>query len=439
LFIAPSCSLLHVPVSLGREGKLDAELKAWLAFADEKLGEIATLAKGAVYGASAIEQELRVSDLVVACRAASSRVRNEAVRARVRSFDDGAWKRPSYDKRASVQRTALDLPLLPTTTIGSFPQTDEIRQARAAYRHGRLDAAGYDGAMREAVAYAVAAQEAIGLDVLVHGEPERNDMVEFFGERLDGFAVTDAGWVQSYGSRCVKPPILFGDVQRRRTMTVDLAVYAQSLSRKPVKGMLTGPVTILKWSFVRDDQSLEATCRQIAVAIRDEVIDLETAGLRIVQVDEAALREALPLKASQRAEFLRWAVASFRIATGGVADTTQIHTHMCYAEFSDIMEAIEALDADVISIEAARSDMSILSSVAGLNQVGPGVYDIHSPRIPGEEELADLIRIAARAYAPERLWVNPDCGLKTRTWRDVDPALRALVAAAKTVRSELAR
>ncbi|GIL39695.1 5-methyltetrahydropteroyltriglutamate--homocysteine S-methyltransferase [Roseiterribacter gracilis] len=441
LLVAPSCSLLHVPVSLGREHRLDPELKSWLAFADEKLGEIATLSKGAVYGAGAIEQELRVSDLVVACRAASSRVRNETIRARVRSFDAKSWKRKSYDARATAQRATLALPLLPTTTIGSFPQTDDIRQARAAHRRGTLDTAGYDQAMRDAVAYAVAAQEDIGLDVLVHGEPERNDMVEFFGEQLDGFAVTEAGWVQSYGSRCVKPPILFGDVQRRNAMTVDLAVYAQSLSKKPVKGMLTGPVTILKWSFVRDDQPLEATCRQIAVAIRDEVIDLERAGLRVVQVDEAALREALPLEASQRANFLRWAVESFRIATGGVGDATQIHTHMCYAEFSDIMAAIEALDADVISIEAARSDMSILSSVAGhrLNEVGPGVYDIHSPRVPDEAELAGLIRTAVRSYAPERVWVNPDCGLKTRAWRDVDPALRALVAAAKTVRAELAQ
>jgi 5-methyltetrahydropteroyltriglutamate--homocysteine methyltransferase len=441
LFIAPSCSLLHVPVSLARERKLDPDLKSWLAFADEKLTEIATLAKGAVYGASAIEQELRVSDLVVASRAASSRVRNDEVRKRAQRPDSSAWNRSPYAERAAIQQQALSLPLLPTTTIGSFPQTDEIRHARAEHRRGALDAAGYDSAMRDAVAHAVAAQEAIGLDVLVHGEPERNDMVEFFGERLDGFTVTEAGWVQSYGSRCVKPPILYGDVQRRQTMTVDLAVYAQSLSAKPVKGMLTGPVTILKWSFVRDDQSLEATCRQIAVAIRDEVVDLERAGLRIVQVDEAALREALPLKAAQRGGFLRWAVESFRIATGGVADTTQIHTHMCYSEFSDIMAAIEALDADVISIEAARSDMSILSSVAGhrLNQVGPGVYDIHSPRVPAEDELAERIRTAVHAYAPERLWVNPDCGLKTRAWRDVDPALRALVAAAKTVRAELAR
>ncbi|MDB5364334.1 MAG: 5-methyltetrahydropteroyltriglutamate--homocysteine methyltransferase [Rhodospirillales bacterium] len=439
LFIAPSCSLLHVPVSLAREHKLGSELKSWLAFADEKLAEIATLAKGAVYGAGAIEQELRVSDLVVAGRAASPLVRNDAIRSRVQSFDSGAWGRPAYAKRATTQRAALALPLLPTTTIGSFPQTDEIRHARAALRRGTLDAAGYASAMRDAVAYTVAAQEAIGLDVLVHGEPERNDMVEFFGEQLDGFAVTEAGWVQSYGSRCVKPPILYGDVQRPRPMTVELAVYAQSLSKKPVKGMLTGPVTILKWSFVRDDQPLEATCRQISVAIRDEVVDLEKAGLRIVQVDEAALREALPLKAAQRANFLRWAVESFRIATGGVADATQIHTHMCYSEFSDIMEAIEALDADVISIEAARSDMSILASVANhrLNEVGPGVYDIHSPRVPDEAELAGRIRTAVRSYAPERLWVNPDCGLKTRAWRDVDPALRALVAAAKTVRSEL--
>jgi 5-methyltetrahydropteroyltriglutamate--homocysteine methyltransferase len=439
LLVAPSCSLLHVPVSLARERALDPELRSWLAFADEKLGEIATLAKGVTYGAGAIEQELRVSDLVAASRAASRHVRDQEVRARVHALRQDAWRRAPYAQRAAIQRTSLRLPLLPTTTIGSFPQTDEIRRARADLRRGVLDGAGYAQAMRDAVARTVAAQEEIGLDVLVHGEPERNDMVEFFGERLAGFAVTEAGWVQSYGSRCVKPPILYGDVRRAAPMTVELATYAQSLSAKPVKGMLTGPVTILKWSFVRDDQPLEASCRQIALAIRDEVADLEAAGLRVIQVDEAALREALPLKSACRAAFLDWAVACFRLATGGVSDVTQIHTHMCYSEFADIMAAIQALDADVISIEAARSDMSILASVAQheLNELGPGVYDIHSPRVPDEGELADRIRTATRSYAPARLWVNPDCGLKTRSWSDVDPALRALVAAAKRVRAEL--
>ncbi len=439
LWLAPSCSLLHVPVDLDSEQKLDADVKSWLAFALQKLNELQVLATALRHGRDAAQNALAANHAALAARRASPRVNNPAVQAAVAkiSADAGVRKSP-YAVRAAKQHARLQLPAFPTTTIGSFPQTAAIRLARSEYKAGRLDEAAYTAAMKAEIERAVREQEALGLDVLVHGEAERNDMVEYFGEQLDGYAFSQFGWVQSYGSRCVKPPILFGDISRPRPMTVDWITYAQSLTTKPMKGMLTGPVTILNWSFVRDDQPRSLSCKQLALAIRQEVLDLEKAGVRVIQIDEAALREGLPLRRSQWKAYLDWAVESFRIAANGVRDETQIHTHMCYSEFNDIIASIAEMDADVITIETSRSDMELLDAFDDFkypNEIGPGVYDIHSPNIPTQEHIVQLMKKAAERIPSERLWVNPDCGLKTRQWAEVIPALTNLVAAAKSLRA----
>jgi len=363
------------------------------------------------------------------------------VQAAVAAIQPSLGQRVSaYAQRARAQASRLQLPAYPTTTIGSFPQTAEIRHARSKFKAGRLDLAAYQAAMQAEIARSVREQEALGLDVLVHGEAERNDMVEYFGEQLEGYAFSQFGWVQSYGSRCVKPPILFGDIHRPQAMTVAWIAYAQSLTQKPMKGMLTGPVTMLNWSFVRDDQPRATTCKQLALAIRAEVLDLERAGIRVIQIDEAALREGLPLRKAQWKRYLDWAVESFRITANGVRDETQIHTHMCYSEFNDIMAAIADMDADVITIETSRSDMELLDAFEDFqypNEIGPGVYDIHSPNIPTQEHIVQLMKKAAERIPAERLWVNPDCGLKTRQWSEVLPALGRMVDAARTLRSDL--
>lgn len=439
LWIAPSCSLLHVPVDLENETRLDSELRAWLAFAEQKLTEVALLGHALNHGRASIENELDTNTRAREARRASPRVNNPTVKEALRNITPAMSRRVSpFQARASVQSKELELPLFPTTTIGSFPQTPEIRKKRRELRNGQLDEAAYTHAMREEIRHAVREQEALGLDVLVHGEAERNDMVEYFGEQLEGYAFSELGWVQSYGSRCVKPPILYGDIHRPKAMTVEWIRYAQSLTDKPVKGMLTGPVTILNWSFVRDDQPRAVSCYQLALAIREEVRDLEAAGVRIIQIDEAALREGLPLRRSERGEYLQWAVDSFKVAANGVSDATQIHTHMCYSEFNDIIEAIAAMDTDVITIETSRSNMELLEAFDRFeypNQIGPGVYDIHSPNIPTEEQIVTLMQKAAARIPKERLWVNPDCGLKTRTWAEVLPALENMVNAARTLRT----
>jgi 5-methyltetrahydropteroyltriglutamate--homocysteine methyltransferase len=439
LWIAPSCSLLHVPVDLGSEQKLDAEIRSWLAFALQKLDEVRLLAGALNRGRDAVRAELAANQAAVAARRASPRVNDPAVKAAVAGIDRSLGERQSaYPVRARKQAALLNLPAFPTTTIGSFPQTAEIRHARSEFKAGRLDEAGYKAAMQAEIARSVREQEALGLDVFVHGEAERNDMVEYFGEQLDGYAFSQFGWVQSYGSRCVKPPILFGDIRRPRAMTVEWSRYAQSLTAKPMKGMLTGPVTILNWSFVRDDQPRSVSCHQLALAIREEVLDLEKAGVRVIQIDEAALREGLPLRRAQWKEYLDWAVESFRITANGAQDETQIHTHMCYSEFNDIIESIADMDADVITIETSRSDMELLDAFENFkypNEIGPGVYDIHSPNIPTQEHMVALMRKAAERVPAERLWVNPDCGLKTRAWEEVIPALTNMVAAAKSLRN----
>ncbi|QJE01581.1 5-methyltetrahydropteroyltriglutamate--homocysteine S-methyltransferase [Massilia forsythiae] len=438
LWIAPSCSLLHVPVDLAGERRLDPELASWLAFAVQKLDELQVLARALREGRASVADALAANAAALASRRASPRVHDPAVRAAVAGIDAHFGRRHgAYPERAARQAALLRLPPYPTTTIGSFPQTASIRQARAGHKAGQLDDAAYRAAMRAEIERSVREQEALGLDVLVHGEAERNDMVEYFGEQLQGYAFSESGWVQSYGSRCVKPPILFGDVGRPRTMTVEWIAHAQSLTAKPVKGMLTGPVTMLNWSFVRDDQPRSASCLQLALAIRQEVLDLERAGVRVIQIDEAALREGLPLRRAQWKRYLGWAVDAFRIAANGVRDDTQIHTHMCYSEFNDIVAAIAAMDADVITIETARSSMELLDAFehfAYPNAIGPGVYDIHSPNIPSREHIVDLMRKAAGRIPAERLWVNPDCGLKTRQWAEVLPALANMVAAARDLR-----
>jgi len=438
LWIAPSCSLLHVPVDLDSEVGLDAEVRSWLAFALQKLDELRVLGQALRGGRDSVTDALASNAAALAARRASPRVHNPAVQAAVRAIDAGLGRRQRpYAERAAAQGALLQLPAYPTTTIGSFPQTPEIRHARSSYKSGQLDDAGYRAAMRAEIERSVREQEALGLDVLVHGEAERNDMVEYFGEQLEGYAFSGFGWVQSYGSRCVKPPILFGDVTRPKAMTVEWIAYAQSLTDKPMKGMLTGPVTILNWSFVRDDQPRAASCRQLALAIRQEVLDLEQAGVRVIQIDEAALREGLPLRRAQWKAYLDWAVESFRITANGVRDTTQIHTHMCYSEFNDIIASIADMDADVITIETSRSDMELLDAFDDFkypNQIGPGVYDIHSPNIPTREHIVALMRKAAERIPAERLWVNPDCGLKTRQWAEVLPALGNMVAAARELR-----
>jgi 5-methyltetrahydropteroyltriglutamate--homocysteine methyltransferase len=434
--------LLHTPVDLASEAKLDAELRAWLAFAVQKGREVALLRDALTHGVAVVAIAFEDARKACAARRTSTRIHNPLVKRRVAALTEAdATRRSSYEARAVAQRARFDLPLLPTTTIGSFPQTAAIRAARAAHKQGKLSHLDYLEAMREQVRFAIDRQLDYGLDVLVHGEAERNDMVEYFGELLWGFAITENGWVQSYGSRCVKPPLIYGDVYMPEPMTVGWATYAQSLTDKPVKGMLTGPVTMLQWSFVRDDQPRSQTALQIALALRQETLALEAAQIGMIQIDEPALREGLPLKAHERAGYLEWAVRAFRIAASGVADETQIHTHMCYSEFGDILPSIAALDADVISIETTRSNMELLGAFETFeyrNEIGPGVYDIHSPRVPTSDEMAALIGLALQRIPAERLWVNPDCGLKTRDWHQVDPALTAMVEAAKKTRAALA-
>ena len=439
--VSSSCSLQHVPIDLDAEQQLDPEVRPWLAFARQKVAEVVTLARGLAEGTEAIAEELEANRRTLAARRRSGRTTDPAVRRRLEAIGEPDLQRASpYEVREKAQRARLGLPPLPTTTIGSFPQTGEVRKARAARRRGELDEAGYRARMRAEIAEVIRIQDELELDVLVHGEPERNDMVQYFGEQLEGVAVTELGWVQSYGTRYVRPPIIFGDVSRPAPMTVSWLTYAQSLTRRPVKGMLTGPVTMLKWSFERDDQPRSATARQLALAIRDELADLEAAGIGVIQVDEPALREALPLRGDRRQAYLDWAVEAFRLATAGVGDETQVHTHMCYSEFGEILPAIDGLDADVTSIEAARSRMELVRDLdqAGYGrEIGLGVYDIHSPRVPPPDEMATLLTEALEAVGPARLWVNPDCGLKTRDYPEVVASLRNMVAAARTVREGL--
>ena len=437
LIVSTSCSLLHVPYDARRETSLNDELRGWLAFAEQKLGEVATLARGLNLGRPAVAEALAASSAALAARAASPSVHDPAVKARLAAAPPS--NRAPYAERRAAQRERLNLPFLPTTTIGSFPQTGEVRRMRKRFESGEIDAPAYERYVEESIAETIAMQEKLGLDVLVHGEFERSDMVEYFGEQLSGFAFTRHGWVQSYGSRCVRPPIIFGDISRPVPMTVRWSTYAQSLTDKTVKGMLTGPVTILNWSFVRDDQSRADTCRQIALALRDEVADLAAAGLRAIQIDEPALREGLPLRRADWQGYLAWAVASFRLAASGAEAATQVHTHMCYSAFDDIIEAIAALDADVLSIENSRSGgelLQVFERVGYPQEVGPGVYDIHSPRVPSEEEIIRMLRATLAVLPPDRVWVNPDCGLKTRAWPEVLPALEHMVAATQTLRAE---
>ena len=442
LWLAPSCSLLHVPLSLKTEVKMDTELKSWLAFATEKLAELNVLKLALNEGEARVGAELALSAAAIASRRHSPRVHNPAVTARINALADNADQRQSpFAVRSALQQARFRLPPFPTTTIGSFPQTTEIRAARAAWKRGDLDEVAYTAAMGKAIAEAVRRQEALGIDVLVHGEAERNDMVEYFGEQLAGYTFSQNGWVQSYGSRCVKPPIIYGDVSRPQAMTVEWTTYAQKLSKRPMKGMLTGPITMLQWSFVRDDQPRATTALQIALAIRDETVDLEKAGIGIIQIDEPAIREGLPLRRSEWKRYLAWATRAFRITASGVQDDTQIHTHMCYSEFNDILPEIAAMDADVITIETSRSDMELLNGFGDFqypNDIGPGVYDIHSPRVPSTDEMVHLLRKAAEVVPARQLWVNPDCGLKTRGWPETEAALRNMVEAAFILRAESA-
>ncbi|MFJ3855629.1 5-methyltetrahydropteroyltriglutamate--homocysteine S-methyltransferase [Streptomyces sp. NPDC090085] len=439
--VAASCSLLHVPLDASAEREIDPQIRRWLAFARQKTAEIATLARGLARGTDTIAAELAANRADLASRAGSAITSDPAVRARTAAVTDADGRRSQpYEQRTAAQRAHLGLPVLPTTTIGSFPQTDELRVARADLRAGRIDAAGYEERIEHEIREVIAFQEKTGIDVLVHGEPERNDMVQYFAEQLTGYVATQHGWVQSYGTRYVRPPVLAGDISRPEPMTVRWTTFAQAQTSKPVKGMLTGPVTMLAWSFVRDDQPLGETARQVALALRDEVNDLEAAGTSVIQVDEPALRETLPLRAADHGAYLAWATEAFRLSTSGVRPDTQIHTHMCYAEFGDIVQAIDDLDADVISLEAARSHMQVAGELAGHGyprEAGPGVWDIHSPRVPGTEEAASLLRKGLEAIPAERLWVNPDCGLKTRGWTETRASLENLVAAAREVRAEL--
>jgi 5-methyltetrahydropteroyltriglutamate--homocysteine methyltransferase len=439
VIVAPSCSLLHSPVDLDVEEKLDAEFKSWLAFAKQKLAEIKLLSDAA--SGNKNEAAFAENKAAVASRVTSSRIHNNVVKDRVANLTKADAKRDSvFANRIQSQIDELKLPLLPTTTIGSFPQTTEIRQMRAKFKKAEISETEYDAFLANMTEDLMKWQDEIGIDVPVHGEYERNDMVEYFGEQLEGYAFTQNGWVQSYGSRCVKPPIIFGDVSRPEPMTVRWSSYAQGLTDNPVKGMLTGPVTMLQWAFVRDDQPRDVTCRQIALAIRDEVKDLETAHIRVIQIDEPAFREGLPLRTSDWQFYLDWAVESFRISSSGIKDSTQIHTHMCYSEFNDIIQSIADLDADVISIETSRSAMELLDAFVEFkypNEIGPGVYDIHSPRIPKTEEMETLLHKALEVLEPRQVWVNPDCGLKTRGWAEVRPALEQMVDAARNIRAEL--
>jgi 5-methyltetrahydropteroyltriglutamate--homocysteine methyltransferase len=442
VMIAPSCSLLHAPCDLDVETRLNPEIKQWMAFAKQKISEVVTLGKLATHAAdpavnAAFEENKRTAE----SRKTSKLIHNDAVKQRVNAITEAYTRRQHpFALRKEKQHKALNLPLFPTTTIGSFPQTAEVRTWRSKFKKGEISAQQYDALLKEETQRAICWQEETGIDVLVHGEFERNDMVEYFGEQLDGFVFTQNGWVQSYGSRCVKPPVIFGDIQRLKPMTVYWAAYAQSLTQKPVKGMLTGPVTILQWSFVRNDQPRSQTCTQIALAIRDEVKDLEKAGINIIQIDEAALREGLPLRKADWQSYLSWAVQAFRITSSGVKDETQIHTHMCYSEFNNIISSIAEMDADVITIECSRSQMELLDAFAGFNypnEIGPGVYDIHSPRVPSRAEMVSLIQKAIAVVPAEQLWVNPDCGLKTRHWDETKKALTEMVNAAKELRTSV--
>ncbi|MFF0400050.1 5-methyltetrahydropteroyltriglutamate--homocysteine S-methyltransferase [Streptomyces sp. NPDC005248] len=439
--VAASCSLLHVPLDTTPERDIEPQVLRWLAFARQKTAEIVTLAKGLAHGTGAVSAEIAANRADLASRANSPITHAPGVRSRTAAITgaDGRRSQP-YTQRVTAQRAHLRLPLLPTTTIGSFPQTSELRTARADLRAGRIDTVGYEERIKAEIGEVISFQETAGIDVLVHGEPERNDMVQYFAEQLTGYLATQHGWVQSYGTRYVRPPILAGDISRPEPMTVRWTSYAQSLTDRPVKGMLTGPVTMLAWSFVRDDQPLGDTARQVALTLRDEVNDLEIGGTSVIQVDEPALRETLPLRIADRPAYLDWATEAFRLTTSGVRPDTQIHTHMCYAEFGDIVQAIDDLDADVISLEAARSHMQVARELAAHGyprEAGPGVYDIHSPRVPDADEAAALLRKGLKAIPAERLWVNPDCGLKTRGWPETKASLENLVTAARTIRSEL--
>ncbi len=440
LIVGPSCSLLHSPVTLRSETQLDETFRNWLAFAEEKLDEIVYLANAA--DGKLDPALLAANRQAMADRAGSARIHDPAVKRRAREVSAKDMQRASaYAERAARQHAKLNLPAYPTTTIGSFPQTQDVRQARAAHKRGQMSDADYDAFLKAQIADTVKMQETLGFDMLVHGEFERNDMVEYFGEQLAGYAFTRFGWVQSYGSRYVKPPIIFGDVSRPEPMTVKWSKYAQSLTDRPMKGMLTGPVTLVQWAFVRDDQPRSETVKQVALAIRDEVMDLEAAGLAAIQIDEAAFREGLPLRRADWDAYLKWAVEAFRLASCGVADQTQVHTHMCYSEFNDIIEAIADMDADCISIETSRSQMELLDAFVQFqypNEIGPGVYDIHSPRVPDRQEMVDLLRKATEVLPAERVWVNPDCGLKTRGWAEVKPALKHMVDAAHELRRQQA-
>ncbi|MEW8087252.1 MAG: 5-methyltetrahydropteroyltriglutamate--homocysteine S-methyltransferase [Candidatus Thiodiazotropha endolucinida] len=442
LWIAPSCSLLHVPLDLEREQKLDPEIKSWCSFGKQKLIELELIATALNRGRDSVSAELENNANALLTRKRSQRVIVPSVHQRMAEITPSMAQRQSpYEVRSQVQAQRLNLPPLPTTTIGSFPQTGSIRQCRRDYRNGKLTWNSYKKAMKQEIAYCIRQQEEIGLDVLVHGEAERNDMVEYFGEQLDGFAITEHAWVQSYGSRCVKPPIIYGDIERHHCMTGEWTDYAQSLTTKPLKGMLTGPVTMLNWSFVRDDQPRATTCLQLALALRDEVLDLEQAGIAIIQIDEAALREGLPLRRSEWQGYFKWATHAFGVCANGVQDSTQIHTHMCYSEFNDIIGAIAAMDADVITIETSRSDMELLEVFEAFdypNAIGPGVYDIHTPNIPSLDEMMTLMRQAMQRIPADRLWINPDCGLKTRGWQEVVPALEAMQRAAGLLRESSA-
>lgn len=439
LWIAPSCSLLHVPVDLNSEEKLEPQIRNWLSFAIQKLEELSVLATALNNGRTEVVEQLASNHAALESRRNSPIVHDPAVKDAISKITPELGQRQSaYELRIQKQGEILNLPKFPTTTIGSFPQTPEIRLARSQYKSGVLSRLNYVDAMETEITRCVREQESLGLDVLVHGEAERNDMVEYFGEQLKGYAFSQFGWVQSYGSRCVKPPILFGDISRPKAMTVEWISFAQTLTKKPMKGMLTGPVTILNWSFVRDDQPRSISCLQLALAIRKEVLDLEKAGVKVIQIDEAALREGLPLRKSLWKSYLDWAVESFRITANGVQDETQIHTHMCYSEFNDIIEAIAQMDADVITIETSRSDMELLDVFDTFNypnEIGPGVYDIHSPNIPTEQQMIELMTKAVKRIPAERLWVNPDCGLKTRQWSEVKPALKNMVLAAEKLRA----
>jgi 5-methyltetrahydropteroyltriglutamate--homocysteine methyltransferase len=438
MIVAPSCSLIHVPIDVEQEKKADPEIRQWLAFAKQKVEEVSLLAKALKDGRGSGSDKLKQNAEAIKARKTSPRVHNRAVKERMANITEDMLKRKSpYAERSRVQSERFHLPLLPTTTIGSFPQTKEVRQKRADFKAGKIDAKQYEEAMKSEIKQAIAIQEEIGIDVLVHGEAERNDMVEYFAEFIDGYVFTEHGWVQSYGSRYVKPPIIFGDIVRPKAITVTWSQYAQSLTKKPMKGMLTGPVTMLQWSFVRDDQPRSETCLQLAAYVRDEVQDLEKAGIHIIQIDEPAIREGLPLHKEDWPGYLAWAVKCFRLGASGVKDETQIHTHMCYSEFNDIIDSVAALDADVVSIETARSQLELLDAFVRFkypNEIGPGVYDIHSPRVPPREEVAALIEKALTVLTPKQLWINPDCGLKTRRWEEVTPALHVMVEAARDAR-----